>query len=70
MGDVPGLTPYTRPLVRLMVATPVFVLLQVPPGAVLNKFVVKYWHSVMLPVMGAIEMTVTDVVDIQPAGDI
>ena len=48
------------------VATPVLVLLQVPPPVPSARFVVAPWHTVAVPVIAAIGLTVTTVFALQP----
>lgn len=53
----PAVTPVTRPVVALMVATPVALLVQVPPDIVEVKVVVSerqtVWVPLRVPVVGA-----------------
>jgi hypothetical protein len=60
---IPGVTPYTAPVVGLMVATDTFPLLHVPPSTALLKVIVAHlWHNPVTPVIGNCGLTVTVVV--------
>lgn len=66
MTLVPALIPNTIPEDELIVATPVALLLHVPPP-LLNRLVLEPIHKVTTPEIAAgMELTVTVVVVIQP----
>jgi hypothetical protein len=67
---VPAATPVTTP-VELMVATPVLLLLHVPPGVISDKLVVRPTQTLSVPVIAAgFGLTVMITVAIQPTGDV
>lgn len=53
MVAVPLLTPLTKPLLLLTVATELLLLLQMPPVVVDERVVVVPWQMLEAPVMGA-----------------
>ena len=59
MVVAPPETPVTTPLVPSMVATDVVVLVQVPPGVASLSVVVEPAQIVVIPVIGAVALTVT-----------
>jgi hypothetical protein len=64
--SVPGVTPVTMP-VLLTVATPVFVLLQVPPVPVSLSVAVLPAHKTLVPVIAGTPATFTVSVALQPS---
>jgi hypothetical protein len=61
MATVPEFTPVTTPEVEPTVAIELFALLQVPPTVTLFKAVVKPGHTLVFPVLGPNDKTVTRV---------
>lgn len=58
MTEVPAATPVTVPPVSSTVATAVFKLLHVPPATASLKVVVLPEHNDIMPVTGAVGLTV------------
>jgi hypothetical protein len=54
MLAVPALTPVINPVAELIVATPVLLLLQVPPLVALVKVVVAPTHIVFAPLIAGV----------------
>ena len=69
MVAVPEVMPVTTPVEDPMVATPVALLLHVPPEVVLVNVVVKPTHTLVVPAIAAgFGLTVKLVTAIQPVG--
>jgi len=64
---VPAATPVRIPEDSPIVATPVLLLVQVPPAAASVRVVVPPMHSGAIPKIGGAMFTVTINVDVQPA---
>lgn len=66
MTDVPGATPVTTPVPETTVATEDVPLDHVPPGVASLRVVDAPTQTVAVPVIGALALTVTGFVAIQP----
>lgn len=67
MFVVPTATPVTTPVDALMVATDGLLLTQVPPGAIFVSVELPPTHTVVVPPMAEIGLTVNDLVELQPS---
>ena len=65
---VPSVWPLTIPGVPT-VAIVVLVLIHAPPVVASLSEVVAPWHTLFVPLMAVIGLTVTTVVDLQPVAD-
>jgi len=68
MVTVPGAMPVTRPVLEFMVAIPELLLVQVTPAVASVSVVVRPTHTLSIPWIGEVTLTVTTAVIIQPAG--